>query len=276
MNKSIRNLAPSLLLPTEVVATAERLDELISGAIQNDAFVTSELAAMNAGLVSLKAAIQAKRAGLYTADLAAKDDARVSAFRGIVSLLQGISGVASKADNKRAADYLLDVIDRQGKRADNLSYTRKTGAFTSILANFNQPDAQAYITQLGIADMVTEFTNAQNDFEAEYRSKVKAYAQQPVAVAKTQTNEVCYHIVKLIQYVDAQAQKDPAFQSAVPQLNEAIADIMSKAHGRKTRSKDANATPSPAPAAAAKPAVSSSSPSVVPPEQQPEVQAKAA
>jgi hypothetical protein len=272
MNKSIKNLAPSLLLSTEVVAAAERLDDLVSGVIKNDAFVTSELAAMNACLVSLKAAIQSKRTGLFTSDLAEKDQMRVQAFRGIVSMLQGISGVLSKADNKRAADYLLDIIDRQGKRADNLSYTRKTGAFTSILANFGQQDAQAYITQLGLAEMVTEFTNAQNAFESVYRSKVKAYAQQPVAVSRTHTNEVLFHISNLTQYVDAQAQKDTSVAALVPEINEAISDIMSKAHGRKTRSQDANVTPVPVPA----PVVVSPSSKVVPLPQQPEAQAKAA
>jgi hypothetical protein len=273
MNKSIKNLAPSLLLSTEVVAAAERLDELVSGTIKNDAFVTSELAAMNISLQSLKAAIQTKRTGLFTSDLAEKDQKRVQAFRGIVSMLQGISGVLSKADNKRAADYLLDIIDRQGKRADNLSYTRKTGAFTSILANFGQQDAQAYISQLGLADMVTEFTNAQNDFETVYRSKVKTYAQQPVAVSKTYTNEVLFHISNLTQYVDAQAQKDTAVAALVPELNKAISDIMSKAHGRKTRSQDANVAPVPVPAPA--PVVVSPSLKVVP-LLQPEAQAKAA
>jgi hypothetical protein len=145
MNKSIKNLAPSLLLSTEVVAAAERLDELLSGTIKNDPFITSELAAMNVCLASLKAAIQAKRTSLFTADLALKDAVRVNSFRGIVSMLQGISGVTSKPDNKRSADSLLDIINRQGKRVDNLGYTRKTGAFTSILANFGQQDAQAYL-----------------------------------------------------------------------------------------------------------------------------------
>jgi hypothetical protein len=274
MNKSIKNLAPSLLLSTEVIAAAERLDELISRAIKNDAFVTSELAAMNACLVSLKAAIQAKRTSLFTADLATKDDARVTSFRGIVGMLHGISGVISKPDNKRTADSLLDIINRHGKRVDNLGYTRKTGAFTSILANFGQQDSQAYITQLGLAYMVTEFTNAQNYFETVYRSKVKAYAQQPVAVAKTQTNAVCYHILKLTEYVDAQAQKDAAVAALVPQLNEAISDIMSKAHGRKTRSQDTNVAPVPVPTPA--PVAVTPSSKVVPMSQQPKAQAKAA
>ena len=69
-----------------------------------------------------------------------------------------------------------------------------------------------------------------------------------------------YHISNLIQYVDAQAQKTAAFASVVPELNEAISDIMSKAHGRKTRSQDAAVTPTPAPAAASTPAASASVP----------------
>jgi hypothetical protein len=289
MNKSVKNLVPYLLLPTEDVAIGERVISIVSGAIQNDPFVTSELGFLNTSLGSLKSVIQTRRTGLYTADLAAKDAARVSEFRGVVSLLQGISGVMSKPDNKRAADYLLEIINRPGKRADNLSYTRKTGAFTSILANFGQPEAQACITQLGLADMLADLTKAQNDFETTYAAKVKAYSQQPLNATRTQANEVCYHIIKITEYIDAQAQNNSTFAGVVPEINEAISDIMSKARARKTRSKDANAAPASAASATntaasvtatattqAKSTVAPQPSNVVPITQKQEVTAKAA
>lgn len=248
MIKSVKQIAPSLLLPTEAIATGERLDELIAPAITNDAFVTAELAALNTSLTSLKSAVQSNRIGPYTASLAAKDDARTSALRDLVSMLQGISGVQANADNKTAADYLLALVGRQGNRVSNLSYTRKTGAFASILESFSGTQAQAYITQLGLTNLVAAFTTAQNNFETVHQTKMKADGQQPGAFAKSQTAEVCYHIINLVQYVDAQAQRDATFQSLVPSINSTVADIMAKARARKTRSLDANATPTPAPA----------------------------
>lgn len=247
MVKSIKHISPSLLLSTEVVASGERLNQIIAPAVQNDPFVTSELAALNTSLSSLKAEIQSNRAGLYTGGLAAKDGARTSAFRGLVSMLQGVSGVQTKPDNKAAADYLLALIARQGNRVSNLSYARKTGAFASVLESLNQPDAQTYIKQLGLADMVTEFATAQDDFEALHQAKMKADGQLAGSSAKNQTTDVCYHIINLVQYVDAQAQRDPVFQGLVPEINSTVADIMAKAHARRTRSLDANVTPTPVP-----------------------------
>jgi hypothetical protein len=48
--------------------------------------------------------------------------------------------------------------------------------------------------------------------------------------------------------LDFQAQTDPSYNQAVSELNEAIVDVMAKAHARQTRSQDANVTPAPAPA----------------------------
>jgi hypothetical protein len=73
--------------------------------------------------------------------------------------------MAIKPDVQRAAKILADIINRQGKNLDRSSYARKTGAFTAILDNFKQPDAQVAITLLGIADVVQHLSDAQQAFE---------------------------------------------------------------------------------------------------------------
>jgi hypothetical protein len=81
------------------------------------------------------------------------------------------------------------------------------------------------------------------------------------------------YIGKLLHYIDFQAQTDPSYNQAVSDLNEAIANVMAKAHARKTRSQDANVTPAPAPAQTVSSAPSAK---VVQLEPKAEVQAKAA
>ncbi len=102
--------------------------------------------------------------------------------------------------------------------------------------------------------MVQKLSDAQQAFETLYQTKVRTNAKQCAILAKTQATALSFHISNILQYVNAQAQKEAPFASAVPEINEAIADIMSKARARKTRSVDANAAPAPAPATGKSPA----------------------
>jgi hypothetical protein len=254
MNKSIKGFSYSLASLPEVVTCAQRFTGIISGPIQSDAYITGEVAEIKLHAAALEAAIKTSNEGLFTTDMAAKDQARSASLRGLESYLRGVSAVKSKPDNKKAADLLLNRMNRLGKRVDKFSYSIKTGAITSILDNFKQPDAQAAIAQLAIADLITELTNAQQEFEAVYTTKVKTDVGQVNALARTEAGEVCYHLVSTFWYIDTKAQKDPAYAAVVPELNQAISDIMSKARARKTRSQDANVTPTPAPAPVPTPA----------------------
>lgn len=127
--------------------------------------------------------------------------------------------------------------------------------------------------ELGLADLVQQLSAAQQAFDDAFQSKVIADAKQNPVGLRAAKDQVSYYIGKLLHYIDFQAQTDPSYSQAVSELNEAIANVMAKAHARQTRSQDANVTPAPAPAQTASSAPSAK---VVQLEPKAEVQAKAA
>ncbi len=244
MNKFIKEFSTSLLVPSEFVACAGRFNQILSN-VQNDAFVTSQSGKMMDSASRVEEAIQAKKVRLFTDDLAAKEEARNEAFLDLYNYLEGTSQIGARPENKADADFLLTIIKKAGNRLDKLASTKKTGSITTLLDNFKEPTALETIGRLGIADLVDALTKAQTEFEGIYRTKIKAEAKiVQTNDAHAECKEVGYHICSLLQYVDAQSQIDPSFNGVISELNEVISDVMSKAHSRKTRSKDNGETSS--------------------------------
>ncbi len=162
--KSVKELASSQLSPMEAAAMAATMNKLIVAPILSDPFISAEMNGMNESNACLEAGIKATRSGVCTGDIATKNNARTAAFNSLKSYLKGVSGVTSNQDNKLAAAYLLELLYRPGKRVANLGYTKKTGAFNSIHSNLKLAQALAYITQLGITAMVTDFANVHEVF----------------------------------------------------------------------------------------------------------------
>ncbi len=242
MNKDVKSFFSSLLRPDEFIACAGRFCEIVSRNGPKDPYVTGKLQDIMNSSLSLEATVQAKKTALFTDDLTAKDEARNEAFCSLYSCIDGSCGITMRPDIKTAADYLMEKIKLPGNRIDRIGNTKKTGAIMRILESFKNPDAQSYINLLQISDLVTALTNAQTAYETAYQTKVTAEGKTvSVSDTKTECNEVGYHINQLFNYIDGQAQKDPAaFANLVSELNVAISDVMALAHRRRTRAKDSN------------------------------------
>ena len=245
MYKRIKGFAPTLLVATEMVGAASTFCEIIARNVQNDNFVNAGLAGLTTSRQNLEVATRRNRTNLYTDVLTEKNDTRTEALRSLRGYLDGQSGLSSKPEVKQAADCLGAIINSQGGAAvERLSYLKKTGALMNILDAFNEPEAQAAIAKAGVADLVQELSDAQAAFLSSYQSKVQTDAKTDrTLTARTECNEAAFYITKLFHYIDAQAQQNSAFGGVVSELNEAIADIMAKAHARKTRSKADPVTP---------------------------------
>ncbi len=236
MNKFIREFSSSLLAPSEFVACAGRFCQILSN-VQNDVFVKNEDVKMMASASKLEMILKTMRNKHCTEDLAKKDETRTIALRSLYNFLDGLSSIEMRPETKTAAEYLLSLI--KGNRADSSGAIKKSGSILSILEKFKSPIAQGYITQLGIWDIVKSLANAQDAYKKSYQTKIAAKAKEAsISDARTQCNEVGYHITKILHYVDAQAETVPEFNEVISELNEAINDIMTKVHSRRTRSKD--------------------------------------
>ncbi len=257
MNKEIKEFSTSLLVPSEFVACADIFDEIFSRNAIQDPFVKSQCVKMMGSSSKLEMMLKTMRDKHFTEDLAKKDEARNVALRSLYNCLEGSSGIEVRPDTKTGAEYLLSLI--KGNRADKSGATKKSGAILSILEKFKDPIAQNFVTQLGIADIVKSLADAQDAYKESYQTKIAAEAKEaPSSDARSQCNEVGYHITKILHYVDAQAETDSEFSGIISELNEAITDIMTKAHSRKTRSNSASSSPKPEPAP--KPAADNSTP----------------
>lgn len=167
--------------------------------------------------------------------LADKD--RDCAFICLRDILHGMS-VSLIEDIKSKAAKLYTIIDKYGSQIYKLGYKAESATLLSLLTEFEQPENQQLLSDLGVIVFYGSLKAAEDTFVSvsQQKSEEKTVQTNESEAATTVLKELLLELTKLVSMLQLYSQLDSDnYGAAYNQVITYITEINTIARARKTR-----------------------------------------
>lgn len=194
-----------------------------------DAF-TDRLSAYDTALIP-------ERRSHYTAELTRLDAQRDYVFRSFVAQLK-LYLSSFEADQVKAAEALLAIVDKYGKNIPQMPYRQETAAIKNLLQDLTLEANDAFLTALFASHWVTALQTANDQFEQTMlnRSDIASEAEMGAAKAAREATQQAFE--KLCEMINALAvvKGEAAYKQLTDRINQLVTEakyVVARRQGRK-------------------------------------------
>ena len=196
-------------------------------------------AALDPVVAKIDAAFKQSQGSGLTQDVIALDERRDKALVGLRAVTESYTYHYDESIAKAAAE-LNGIIASHGTNLQRLSYQEETAVINSIVKDFEtEPEAQAAVTALTLADWVNELKESNASFSVKYLDRVGEAAQNPSAnipELRTKATEAYRTLVSHIQ-AHATLNGTEAYTILLNQI-----DVLAKQYNQVVDNRSANAS----------------------------------
>jgi len=172
-----------------------------------------------------------------TEDLILADKSRDCAFICLRDILHGMS-VSILDDIRKPAAKLYAIFEKYGLKIYSLGYKAESALLLSLQKEFNQPENQQLLNQLGIIQFYESLKTAEENFGSINKQKTEEKTEQSThSEAATEIqNEIVPVLTNLVAMLQLYSQLDMnTYKTICDQVITSITEINAVARARKTR-----------------------------------------
>jgi len=173
----------------------------------------------------------------YTQELIRLNKRRSRAFLCIRDIIHGIS-VSLITNDAEKATKLYTILDKLGTSTHRLNYRTETAILMSLFVEFDKPENQQLLADLGIVSYYNSLKETQTEFEntSAQKSGEKAVQSNETEAATTILDEMTPALTSLVAMMQVYAELEPAtYGETYNKIVAVISETTSVARARKTR-----------------------------------------
>ena len=199
--------------------------------------------AFAARLSDYDTALVPERRSRYTAELARLDGQRDYVFRSFTTQLK-LYQTSFDADQVKAAEALLALVDKYGRNIPAMPYRQETGAIKNLLQDLELEASAAHIQTLFAGHWVSALRTANEQFEQTMLTRSDASSEAAAGTAKAAREAVQTAFEKLCEMVNALAVVNGPtdYKHIIDRINQLVSESHNVTARRRSRKKSDEAT----------------------------------
>lgn len=173
----------------------------------------------------------------FTEELIRLDKRRDQAYVCVRDIVHGISVSLITSDAEKATK-LYAILEKLGTNAHRLNYKAETALLMSLFVEFDKPENQQLLNDLGIVSYYNSLKGAQYEFEntSTQKSEEKTTQNNETEAATAIVSEMTPALTSLVALMQVYADLEPAiYGEAYGKIVTVITETNAIARARKTR-----------------------------------------
>ncbi|HBL77592.1 MAG: hypothetical protein A2W90_03235 [Bacteroidetes bacterium GWF2_42_66] len=230
-------IIPSILSTAEVISMADRILKATQSFLRSD----EKLATLHAKVTLLYERLVKNQKKIskskLTEELFRSDKQRDRSF---IALRNIIYGMSLNEETAGKANPLYTIIDKYGAQAYRLGYKAETAMLLSLFDEFNLPENQQRLTDLGILAFYQSLKTAQESFDliSKQKSDEKTTLDNESEAVSSVVQEMFPALINLVAWLQLYSQLNPeTYGEIYNQIVTYVTEINTVARARRTRKK---------------------------------------
>jgi hypothetical protein len=228
----LKQLSYSLLTSEELIKTSDRLAQCV----KNSAFkeiLTRRIKKTNEAADILSNALNESLSNVYAAKVQQADLQRDDAFQ---AFKYGVLSASYRSELviRIAGESLVEVVRKHGFSLYNLGYIAQSEAMRNLMSELSKKTPE--ISQSGVADLLAEMVNANDEFNLIYHEKLKDDPGSEAPKIVVSKSELSHQITLLLNHVELlEDDKEEGIKDLVGEINNVIVEVMMEAKNRQEK-----------------------------------------
>jgi hypothetical protein len=231
----MKTFSTSILTSNELHTAATRIDEIISGGIITDPFITKVLLLLKAQITNLSLTLGRTADSQMIKLLKSKDKERDIRF---VALRDYCKAMSTDADGTvaTAGILLVTIIKELGWGLQNEGYALESSLLDLLIERFKKAPVSIAVTTIGATARLNALTTAQADFEDTYKNKVDAKSKEAYPKIRACRVAIARYLGGALSYIDLMAEIEGGnFKTTSDKIDKVITEFEAMARNRETR-----------------------------------------